>query len=298
MNSTPQQQSDVLNGIATELDAIQAIDSNADGFAIRLQGMQEQGVKTIIQARESGCFDQQPWAERLNTIIHRHLEQAPKEWDAQSSSDFHIHVWWEITGHCFANGTKTGDSEVNWSEVKGDPLFPTPFDSRQISLRGLQHGQTVWGRAAAAQSRRRAAFICRKLAEIICSQVTDESETKTGAELSVNQRGNHSGETAAHQVAHQNGIRGALIPKNDIAQKKIRSFDAQCETILRRWVKAMTRSGKWIERLTFITDELAVLQKESPNTWNAKWKPRRFNDKFKANPDSWKHGVKKWGPDP
>lgn len=102
----------------------------------------------------------------------------------------------------------------------------------------------------------------------------------------------------AHPTAHQQVDDGAPIRENGSNQKKKKVFDRHCETLLRRWVKAMEASREWIPRIAFISNELLVLQKESPNTWNASWKPRRFNDKFKDNPEQWTKAVEKWSQDP
>lgn len=102
--------------------------------------------------------------------------------------------------------------------------------------------------------------------------------------------------SVAHNTAHSMADHGAQIPKNDAPERRKRPWDGQCQTLLNRWVKAMKKAGSWIDRSTFLAEELLVLQNESPKTWASKWKARRFDDKFKDNPDQWKEAVAKWDP--
>ena len=110
--------------------------------------------------------------------------------------------------------------------------------------------------------------------------------------------GDENTETTAHPTAQIGPNSGAPVPKNGSAKKVSRVFDSQCKTLLRRWVKAMEKGNEWIPRMRFFADELPVLQSDSPNTWLASWKTRRFDGKFKLNPDEWKDAVKKWDPKP
>ncbi len=126
---------------------------------------------------------------------------------------------------------------------------------------------------------------CEDAIHTLAANIVIEAESEAEA--------NGTEESDAHSNTHRPPETRAPIPENGDAKKKIRKWDEQCETILRRWVRAMKEGGKWIPLATYLNNVLPSLQRESPGAWQG-LAARRFTQKFADNKGKWEWQVLQW----
>jgi hypothetical protein len=166
-NPPPDEQAAVLQGLASEFDAIQDIGSNASGFVIRIRGLQLRAAEVVLQALTMRRLEGQTWTDRLWWLVKHHAEFA----ETLEPPDVRRivlmrNLWLEVCGFNMADGRRTPDG-VQILRVKGEPLFPTPFECREIALQSLKPESKEFAIEAARQARQRAAFICRTIAGVL-----------------------------------------------------------------------------------------------------------------------------------
>jgi hypothetical protein len=179
--STPEENAAVLNGIADELEKLQEVDSNASGFVIRLRGLQLRASETVLQALESNWLEGKPWSERLRTIAKFHADSSAAMALTETNRRIAMlrNLWIEIVGGGLATVQVHPDGTRTVTNVRGDSLFPTPFECREIAVQGLQpDAGKEWQIESARQARLRGAFICRTIAAILNSHPSSPAKEK------------------------------------------------------------------------------------------------------------------------
>lgn len=166
-NATPDQQAAVLQGLAREFDATQEIDSNTPGFVVRIRGLQLRAAEVVLQALTMRRLEGQTWTDRLWWLAKHHAEFA----ETLEPPDVRRivlmrNLWLEVCGFNIADGRRTPDG-VEILRIKGEPLFPTPFDCREIAVQALRPESKEFAREAARQARLRSAFICNTIADVL-----------------------------------------------------------------------------------------------------------------------------------
>ena len=134
---------------------------------IRLRGLELRAAEIVMGCLTFRWLENRTFTDRLWWLAKHHAGFAETIEPADVSRVVFLrNLWLDICGLHMADGERT-ENGVRILSVKGEPLFATPFESREIALQALQPDGSEFAIEAARQGRQRAAFICRTFATIL-----------------------------------------------------------------------------------------------------------------------------------